>query len=147
MRKRIISAVGAGNQGSEKSIGRLLSTWLPPIVWSAAIFYFSTLPGSSFRLPEIEFFDKSIHMVVFGILNLLVLRVSRGMRNERMVLYGGTIYSILYGLSDEIHQFYVPGRVADPYDFLADVAGIMIGYVIFTRFFWGPREGADDGAL
>ena len=34
----------------------------------------------------------------------------------------------LYGVTDEWHQLYVPGRVSDPADWIADVVGLVLGY-------------------
>ena len=31
----------------------------------------------------------------------------------------------LYGLMDEVHQAFTPGRIADPLDWLADVVGAL----------------------
>jgi VanZ family protein len=36
----------------------------------------------------------------------------------------------LYGVTDEVHQGYVPGRMPDPWDWVADVVGLLIGYGI-----------------
>ena len=36
----------------------------------------------------------------------------------------------LYGVTDEVHQGYVPGRMPDPWDWVADVVGLVIGYGI-----------------
>jgi len=33
----------------------------------------------------------------------------------------------LYGILDEIHQYFVPGRSADVYDALADASGALLG--------------------
>ncbi len=48
-------------------------------------------------------------------------------------------FSGLYGLSDEIHQFYVPGRSADPYDLIADISGAAIS-VLLIFFSNLPRQ-------
>jgi len=42
--------------------------------------------------------------------------------------------SSLYGLSDEIHQYFVAYRDADIMDILADMAGSICGVYIFKLF-------------
>jgi VanZ family protein len=42
----------------------------------------------------------------------------------RRALPAAVAISLLYAISDEIHQSYVPGRDADPLDVVADAAGI-----------------------
>ena len=36
------------------------------------------------------------------------------------------VFSCLYGISDELHQLFVPGRNADVYDAVSDAAGALI---------------------
>jgi VanZ family protein len=38
----------------------------------------------------------------------------------------------LYGASDEVHQSFVPGRAADPLDWVADSAGAVAGVLVFN---------------
>ena len=42
--------------------------------------------------------------------------------------------SSLYGISDEIHQHYVPYRDADVMDALADIIGSIFGVYIYNFF-------------
>jgi VanZ family protein len=42
------------------------------------------------------------------------------------------IIAVLYGASDEIHQYFVPGRVCDIFDLVADSIGGFIG-AFFTK--------------
>lgn len=45
---------------------------------------------------------------------------------------GAFIFSAVYGLMDEYHQSFVPGRTVDFYDFLADCGGALL----YTAIFW-----------
>ena len=62
--------------------------------------------------------DKALHAVVFGALASML-----------WVLAGGraplAIFCLVVGVGvlDEVHQFFVPGRNADPADLLADALG------------------------
>ena len=38
-----------------------------------------------------------------------------------------TAISSLYGVVDELHQFYVPGRDCNPWDWIADTLGALLG--------------------
>ncbi len=46
----------------------------------------------------------------------------------------GIALASLYGISDEIHQIFVPDRVADIYDVIADILGSMIGVMLYQFF-------------
>lgn len=37
----------------------------------------------------------------------------------------------LYGITDELHQVYVPGRTADVADWLVDMAGALVGVWLY----------------
>jgi VanZ family protein len=133
MRKSSFQADGAGEMSI--SIRSGLIAWSPPLLWSIGIFYFSSLPSSVFHLPSIRLLDKLIHVIVFGILNLLVLRGCRKIGTRKKGFFFGIFYSLLFGLSDEVHQYFVPGRFADPLDFLANAIGILISSWIFIKFY------------
>ena len=45
------------------------------------------------------------------------------------------IFMILYAISDEIHQYFVPGRSAEIRDVLIDVLGANIGILIINKIF------------
>ncbi len=117
------------------SIRSAFNAWSPPLICSIGIFYFSSLPSSVFHLPSIRLIDKLIHVIVFGILNLLVLRGCGKTGTQRKTLLFGIFYSLLFGLSDEVHQYFVPGRVADPLDYLANVIGILISSWVFIKYY------------
>jgi len=42
------------------------------------------------------------------------------------------IIGIIYGLTDELHQSFVPGRTSDIYDFLVDLIGIILSLCLFN---------------
>lgn len=82
----------------------------------------------SIKLPDIEFdlADKLVHFFAFGILGILT---ARGLRNSENSNLSENYYllsilvCILYGASDEIHQYFVPGRYTSWGDWMADVIG------------------------
>jgi|LSQX01.2.fsa_nt_gb thioredoxin 1 len=108
--------------------------WLPPAVWACIILVGTSLP----RLPRtgIEGFDKVSHLIAYGMLGLLLMRSladGRGMR-----LPTGAIWTILaggiFGALDELHQGWIPGRTPDAMDFVADLAGLMLGVAAWGVF-------------
>ncbi len=123
---------------------KFFANWSPPVLWSAGIFYLSSLPGSVIRLPSIILIDKFLHLVVYGLLNVLVMRSCRKSGMKKSVIVASMLYSILFALSDEIHQYFVPGRLSDPMDFVADVLGVLISGWVFMRFFSHARSDSID---
>jgi VanZ family protein len=74
--------------------------------------------------------DKVAHAVLYTGFGFLVTRaLAGGFRQPataRIVLAAIAV-SAAYGLSDEIHQLFVPGRMFDLRDLAADVAGGGLG--------------------
>ena len=77
--------------------------------------------------------DKSGHSIGYALLAVLLLRAfARGRLRDvtwlRMVI--AIVVATLYGVSDEFHQVFVPGRSADRYDVLADCIGAAVGVAV-----------------
>jgi VanZ family protein len=100
--------------------------WLWGPVWlqMALIFIASSIPNLT-DLPG-HMSDKAGHGIGYGLLGLVLLRALSGAR-----LTGVTLRAVLltiacataYGVSDEFHQTFVPGRTADVHDVAADAIG------------------------
>ena len=94
----------------------------------AIIFAASSIPNLR-QLPG-NISDKSGHSIGYALLAGLLLRALAGGRLEGVTwkrMLAAIVLSTLYGVSDEFHQLFVPGRSADPYDVLADGVGATIG--------------------
>jgi VanZ family protein len=118
-----------------------LKYWLPVFIWVVVIFYFSSLPDlkSNFE-PTIDFIlRKTAHMIEFGILVCLLLRV--GFRREKsekkkFVFLVAILFSLFYAIIDEYHQSFVAGREPVVRDVLIDGIGVVLGsglYLLFKR--------------
>ncbi len=119
----------------------------PGWVWWPAIAYMMLIAVvSSFAIQVTDVAprfldDKSIHFLEYALLGFLCAHASiqtwPGRSVARMCLLGALI-ATAFGLSDEIHQAFVPGRAADVYDFLADACGALAG--AFVRFWRSKGE-------
>ncbi|MBL8015858.1 MAG: VanZ family protein [Ignavibacteria bacterium] len=118
--------------------GRFLKYHFPFIAWLLIIFIQSSFPAV--ELPKVEFFstDKIVHMGVYGFLAALCFNSLIHIRKEN--LFTGSVYlwtgiiTILYGASDEIHQYFVPNRSSELQDWLADIAGTIIMLLLIKLF-------------
>ncbi|MDH3272820.1 MAG: VanZ family protein [Gemmatimonadota bacterium] len=71
--------------------------------------------------------DKIAHLGLYGVLGATLAygRIRSNASVGHVALIG---VGLAYGMTDEWHQFYVPGRSPDPIDWLADAAGVVAGY-------------------
>lgn len=93
--------------------------------------------SSQSSLPSLYEFtgaDKLIHVVAYAPLGLLIaFALSRSVPKGNL-LFLTSILALFYGLTDEFHHYFVPGRSASGLDLMADGFGALIGGSIFTFF-------------
>ncbi|MCL2789189.1 MAG: VanZ family protein [Desulfobulbus sp.] len=112
---------------------------LPLLLAMGALFYQSHQPGDSFTLPDVDNIDKLFHCLAYAVLGLAFLfALSPQWRRQHPALAGWATVSfcLLYGITDEFHQSFIPGRFAGLDDVLADAAG----GVLAVAGYWGWRR-------
>ena len=75
------------------------------------------------KLPSFSCADKIAHVFEYGLLASLVYCALRKSEADTHPILTPFLIAFLYGISDEIHQYFVPGREADVFDALADGMG------------------------
>ena len=107
-----------------------LAATLPVVAYAALIVAVS----SQSKLPKAPFNDKLMHFGEYAVLGFLLARAI-WLRWDRGLRHAG-IFSILaataFGITDEIHQYFVPNRDADVLDVVADFAGSLAGSVAWA---------------
>jgi len=108
---------------------------LPMFLVMGGIFFFSHQPGDALRLPLIPGIDKIAHMVVYGLLAVTLLWLLGTGKREHVAgaALKTVIVCLLYGMSDEWHQSFIPYRSVSVFDLLADLAGSMLVAAIWLR--------------
>lgn len=100
-----------------------------------AIFFVSNLQVAP--LPE-EVSDKTAHLWAYAGLAILAVRAVGGGLPCRVMLRVASIAFLIaagYGIFDEVHQVFVPGRSGDVLDWFADASGSVVG--IGVCWLWG----------
>jgi VanZ family protein len=112
-----------------------VASWLPAAVWAAVIFAFSSQPNLRFVADDVlDFVVRKVgHMGVFGILAALVWFALARTALPRPWA-GAFAVTVLYAITDELHQGLVAGRHPSPVDVGIDAAGalIVIAVVLFV---------------
>ena len=105
-----------------------LRHWLPAILWAMIIFYFSAQPAA----PKVSgdegiqlALQKVGHATEYAILAFLVHRaLRRGHQfSPRKAAILAALIAAGYGITDEFHQSFVPGRVCAVSDMAFDATG------------------------
>jgi VanZ family protein len=138
--------------------------WIAVLLWMLLIFYLSSQPavtsselsmgitekvveqvaraGNDFDInidQADEFVRKNAHFFLYLLLGVLILNT---VRNGGRTLFAASIFAILlsvvYAITDEVHQLFVPGRGAQLQDVGIDTAGAVIGvllYILMAKVF------------
>lgn len=78
---------------------------------------------------------KAAHMIEYGILALFIA-IAMDIANKGMIYKSlSFLICILYAMSDEIHQLFVPGRFGSVRDVVIDSVGALIAILIYLRLF------------
>lgn len=100
--------------------------WILTLLYASLIFFLSSRPVPP-EAPQVFLMDKFLHAIEYGVLGFLIaLSLHKSPERQRTILLA-TALSILYGIGEELHQYFVPFRTADPFDVLADGIGALIG--------------------
>ena len=125
-----------------------LTEWIPVILWGALIFTLSTstfsavntakiidpilrwtIPGISAVAVDVShmLIRKAAHFTEYGILFWLLIRGPMAQRP-----YLALMLCVVYALTDEGHQVFVPGRTASLYDVALDSTGALFSHFLTT---------------
>jgi VanZ family protein len=105
---------------------------VPALLIAGTIFFLSTQSS----LPHPKSFiglDKLLHFTAYGALGFAAfLWVPPAFWKRRPVLSLLLITTIVsaYGITDELHQYFVPGRDCDIWDWVADTLGAFTGALV-----------------
>jgi VanZ family protein len=118
--------------------------WKLAAGWAVLIFVLSSIPGRSFPAYKIFSYDKVLHALVYSVLGSLCFMAVRRtwtMKTSWLIGLSGLLVAI-YGLTDEFHQIFVPGRSADLHDALADAVGGLFGAAVAAALPLAKARGA-----
>ena len=119
---------------------RLLVYWGPVVVYCLAIFLQSSFSTPA-AVPTFYMSDKLLHAAAYAVMAILFYRAlgphpSGNTPVKRAVF--SIAFTVLYGISDEFHQSFVPGRSPEWLDVAADAVGAVAGVVIARKMIGAP---------
>ena len=114
------------------------------LLWAMFVWWWSSKPGSALpNLPFGSLVTNGGHVALFGILGGLLFLAWTGPLAERFYWSAGT--AAAFGIVDELHQTWVPGRSSSIADVLSDASGaVLVGCVLMWTL---GRDGRAARAL
>ena len=119
-------------------------SWILLSGYGLLIFIQSSFPSPDIG-PELPGMDKLLHLAAYAVMGALACRAFTtlpGRRRAGVLFLAGFLFTLLFGVSDEWHQSFVPGRMADGWDLAADGLGGLLGAGIYT---WRARLAGGRG--
>jgi VanZ family protein len=105
-----------------------------------AIFIESSITSAIYPRIEFELSDKVVHIIIYFALFLTAYYSFNNQKRNILIkeysLISSFIFTSLYGASDELHQYFVPGRTCDFFDWVANVVGAFLAIyaiIIYRR--------------
>ncbi|HAM38459.1 MAG: hypothetical protein A2539_06400 [Elusimicrobia bacterium RIFOXYD2_FULL_34_15] len=115
---------------------KFIKLWLPVFIWCYLIFYLSDIPGLDTGLGIYDLLlRKAAHIVEYFILTLLLYRAFRKsfFLSFTAIIFWSSFLSLLYAVSDEFHQSFIPNRDGNFGDVLIDAIGILLVVFIYLK--------------
>ena len=154
------------------SRSKVVVSWAFVVLWACFIFFMSANTGSGLNSgeglvsavfcalrdaqvallgPDTDVVSPCAHFCEYAVFGALLANALRHHLPVRKVPVAALVCGSLYGVTDEFHQLFVPGRMCDPMDWLVDTAGAALGsglaYLQLRRKGREGKEQPGEGSL
>lgn len=109
------------------------------------IFYLSHQPGDAIQLPRLVGIDKLLHAAAYGVLALSFIYGLHPFTHPSNRIVSAAVvilFCLLFGISDEFHQSFIPGRFVSLWDVIADSFGALLAVAYWYKHIAG--NGAEE---
>ena len=104
----------------------------------------SVIIGLNKQVISENFIRKTAHFIEYFILGCLIYNgICKRKRLIKLFLFSWALGTI-YAISDEIHQYFIPGRAMRFFDVCIDSAGVLSGLMVLTLIAMKSGKGALD---
>lgn len=108
-------------------MGPFLRLWAPVVIWMGATFVVSHQPKVTIPFDAPDYLAHGLSYALFGLLLVRAFARGRWTAVTPAMAMLATLLGAVYGLSDEFHQSFIPGRHASASDLVADIVGTATG--------------------
>jgi VanZ family protein len=119
--------------------------YLPLVIYWIIIFILTTIPGKDipYFFPNQDKYTHSLAYFVLAVMLTLCLHFQSQfpLLNSKTFLFA-LIFVLLYGALDEFHQYFIPSRSCDFFDWISDAIGGSIGVFLTFLFLKNKKISA-----
>jgi len=110
--------------------------WLPVVVWGIVIFAVSSFSRFPESVQPLFSLDEIAHAIEYAVFSFLLARALKNSKKQNLsskFRIIAVIIAILYGITDEFHQSFVPMRTPSVIDLFYDGLGAVIGQFFYKK--------------
>ena len=139
MKSKNLHVGGVGTQGG------WLRAWWPAGLLALAQIVASSIPGTRYPQVRLPYADKLVHFGVYALLGAACARgLQRSTRRRAVALLLLAVALVAgFGVTDELHQLFVPFRSCDWHDLVADAVGACAGALAWLATVGRSRRSTD----
>lgn len=110
---------------------KVLLVYTPLILYWIVLLFATSVPDNA--IPTTGVSDKILHFMAYFVLGVL-LNLTLAFQNKYKLLQNKSVIATLilgsmYGIFDEVHQYFIPGRSMELFDLMADFSGLVLATV------------------
>lgn len=111
----------------------VVSAWLLVCAYTGLIWWLSAQNIAFKAIESVPLQDKGVHFGEYSVLGALMAHAVRVSWPRQRLRYLAAFWLTCgLGLVDELHQVYVPGRMGDGRDLLADAIGAAVATLLYA---------------
>lgn len=117
----------------KSGISGILKLWLPVAACMGFIFYASSIPGKNIPALFVNqdiVFHTSIYLLLAYFFSRALKNTYQDITVVKLILFT-VIFGVIYGITDELHQVFVPYRTVSAWDVFNDGIGSLIGSLLY----------------
>lgn len=119
-----------------KKFSHYIRFFAPVILWAIVIFTFSSFPtGNTSTIHWKDFLIKKMaHIIEYALFTVFAYRAFYNTGAKKSTaLKCGVLLAVLYGITDELHQNFTPGREPNVRDVVFDTIGASIAAFLLWK--------------
>lgn len=112
--------------------------FIPWLLFSLTIIYFSNQESIDFLDDTFYLSDKILHFIAYFCYGLTIqfALINSNNYNQKKFIVTVIIIGSLFGVSDEVHQYFIEGRSSEILDWVADTLGIASSLLLKNFILW-----------